>query len=205
MGDLGDSGAESEEEEQVVLGPAPGIISNPSKGSLSNPSKHWAGHKCICKTAIGRVTRRMHKILVEQRAISVAAQPELNVGPLEQAAHLALEAHRAIRAERELQLREANTLLRERVDGVVEALVALRQVVRLVEPRELTEPAVLALAISGPSTSWSMDLWANAPMPQCVDAIATIFKAAYSNPVPKENRLPQKRTHKKRKLGAEDN
>ena len=42
-------------------------------------------------------------------------------------------------------------------------------------------------------------------MPQCVEAIATIFKAAYSNPDPKENRLPQKRTHKKSKLDAEDN
>ena len=127
--------------------------------------------KLLAKKAMDRDTKRLHGLLAEQREHSELLQTSCKVDEAE-----------VIDDQAEEQLKGAYETLALRVSSVISAITEVRELERRLHPKELVRPAVIALAVSAPSSTWSLDTWVHAPMPQLAAVVESVFKAAYSNP-----------------------
>ena len=123
--------------------------------------------------------------LAEERTYTETVQPDRVVRPTD------LTDSERSAAERILE--KANA----RFDAVQRQLLveiaAVRAAQRVLNPCELVKPAVVAMAVSAPSTSWTIHEFAAAPFPNFIRAMNETFEACYTNEDKADNRLSKKR------------
>jgi len=142
-----------------------------------------ATRRVACKSSVSRVLLKLHQVLQEQRDHTEELQPWLRIGD-------PVEPHEDIMTSKllaEKALQDANDAMEVRLRDLVLAIETVRRATSAVDPTALVKPAVVALSVSAPSTSWALDTWIYAPMPQLSRAVTSVFKAAYSQPETEEN------------------
>ena len=98
-------------------------------------------------------------------------------------------------------LAEAYGALDVPLQALLSGIDKIRRIESRIHPQEVVRPAVLALAVSAPSTSWSSDMWFQGPFPNLVKLLETIFLRSFSFPDILQNRP---RPPLKRKVKAPD-
>ena len=124
---------------------------------------------------IARGTKSLHDALVGQRRQFEEIQPDVLAE--DAAAPAGVEALAA--AEEELRLAEEDVA--GQVLGLAQRFRRVRAARKALYPQSLDVPAVLAFAVSAPSTSWATEMWIHAPLHIFNDSLRTLFLAAYSN------------------------
>lgn len=160
------AGEEAREGEETAAPPA----------RAKDKSTELANRRVAGKAAVSRVLSKLHQVLVEQRAHTEELHPSLRA---EGVSTTVVPESQTIA---EQALREATESMQQRLRELIAAIDVVREATRAVDPKALAKPAVVALAVSAPSTSWAFDKWIQAPMPQLADAVVAVFKASYSNP-----------------------
>jgi hypothetical protein len=98
-------------------------------------------------------------------------------------------------------LEQAEAILAEaygELDVPLQALLSgidkIRRIERRIHPQEIVRPAVMALAVSAPSTTWSSEVWFEGPFPNLAKMLETTFLRSFSFPDILQNRpRPPKR------------
>ena len=105
----------------------------------------------------------------------------------------------AQREEAESNLKEAYARFDASYEKFIVDIASVRAAERVLNPCDFAKPAVLAMAVSAPCTTWSTHQFSAAPFPKFVSAIHNTFKACYTNEDSRANRLKVIRKYQKGK------
>ena len=145
-----------------------------------------AARRIHARAALRRSVTRMHNVLFAQRALFEEEQPKHRIDAACQV--------NATKDDAERQLEASYAAMYLALDTLVERLQSVRRAEHVVHPEECVRPAVLGLAVSGPSTSWRVEdiRPPDAPLPRLCDAVTKVFLAAFSNSDMALNRCKRK-------------
>ena len=144
-----------------------------------------ASRRIATRGSLLRVAKRVLEVLEQQRAHTERVIPlsTIAVDDLQPAGNQGLL---------EEELNEAYVAASRQLADLKTAIVAVRGLERQVRPGLLDRPAVMALAISAPSTSWALDCVELTPVPRLAEIVSSVFTAAFSNPENGENKLKRR-------------
>ena len=136
------------------------------------------------KTFAKSTSKATEKFLAE-RKLTETTHPECVINAR------ALSA--AERETAELQMKDAHAQLDAVFEQFVAKIRAVRDIERVLNPCEFAKPAVVALAVSAPSASWSIHEFGSMPFPKLAATIRGTFEACFSNKNMATNRLKRRR------------
>ena len=144
----------------------------------------WSA-KSTAVGSLGRLVKRTWDKLAEERTYTETVQPDRVVRPSD------LTDSERSAAERNLE--EANARFNAVHRQLLVEIDAVRAAERVLNPCELVKPAVVAMAVSAPSTSWTIHEFAAAPFPNFIRAMNETFEACYTNKEKTDNRLSKRK------------
>ena len=143
-----------------------------------------ASRRIATRGSMLRVSKRVLAVLEQQRAHTEKVIPPSTVS--------VDELHPQGTQHLEEELNEAYVAASRKLADLKTAIVAVRGLERQVRPGLLDRPAVMALAISAPSTSWALDCVELTPVPRLAEIVTSVFNAAFSNPDNRDNKLKRR-------------
>ena len=146
--------------------------------------KMWSA-KSTAEGSLGRLVKRTWDKLAEGRSYTETVQPDQVVRPSD------LTDSERSAAERILE--EANARFNAVHWQLLVEIAAVRAAQRVLNPCELVKPAVVAMAVSAPCTTWTIHEFAAVPFPKFIRAMNETFVACYTNKEKADNRLLKKR------------
>jgi len=154
-------------------------------------TQNLAGARISHKRTFKKKIARYYDILQQQRAHFETQHPG-HVSSLEPV----LQKDETVE-QAEAILAEAYEALNLPLQALLAGIDKIRRIERRIHPQEVVRPAVLALAVSAPSTTWSSDMWFQGPFHNLAKMIETIFLRSFSFPEILQNRpRPPKRKFK---------
>jgi len=187
---------ELEQVEEAEANDVAAAVEAVAPASYKTRQTRVAMRRLLARKWIDTVVQTMHETLVEQRKLfdgsptddaAAAAQvvPEGEIGgPDNQGA-----------AAEELQ--RARAALSEHVNALAVLFQRARAAEKQTAPNSLDCPAVLAFAVSAPTSSWFLEDWMRTPVPLFAESMKKLFSAAYSNDNGGANKLKLRRPSKK--------
>ena len=136
------------------------------------------------KTFAKSTSKATEKFLAE-RKLTETTHPEYVINAR------ALSA--AERETAELQLKDAHAQLDAVFEQFVAKIRAIRDIERVLNPCEFANPAIVALAVSAPSVSWSIHEFGSMPFPKLAATVRGTFEACFADKDMASNRLKRRR------------